>query len=310
MIFTGGTLNILFSTNSNYMQPTKVFLYSVCESHKEKKIDFWLAYHDMTDQDIMMINDVLSIFEGKTLHLIDVGAEFADKIKEDVILPPETFYRILALEMLPEDIRTILYLDVDMIVKKDISELFDISLEGHPFAACEDINAHVGCVEVNASAKIPYEKRYFNAGCILFNLDYWRRDNNVSKIVDRICNEYQNFLYLDQDILNNQFYDDVLYIPWSKYNLHPVIYVVDLYAIANGEIKYATYYDINGRDENFDIRYKDITDIVIENASIIHYISDSKPWRHRGEEIYVVHEWYRHFWLDYEFEMVEKLKAK
>ena len=300
-------MDILFSTNNNYVHCSKVFLYSICDNHIENDIDFWLAYSDISEEGIYKLQKVISLFPNKKLHLLNIGNAFSEKIKGDIILPAETFYRILAIDLLPKDMDKILYLDVDMVIKGDISEVFNIPLENHPFGVCEDMNANIACVDVHRTSKIPRDKRYFNAGTLLMNLDYLRKNNSVERILTRFINEYKNFFYLDQDILNNEFYDSVLFIPWGKYNLHPSLYHLDLYAISNNEINFATYNDMNNKCEDYDKRYKDITDIIIKNASIIHYISDSKPWKHRDDKMYWVHALYKDYWLDYERKMLDSL---
>ncbi|WP_455721935.1 glycosyltransferase family 8 protein [Agathobacter sp.] len=300
-------MDILFSANNNYVHCSKVFLYSICDNHIEKDIDFWLAYSDISEHGICELQEVISLFQNKKLHLLNIGNTFSERIKGNTILPAETFYRILAIDLLPKDMDKILYLDVDMVIKGDISEVFNIPLENHPFGVCEDMNANIACVDVHGTSKIPNDKKYFNAGTLLMNLDYLRKNNYVEHILSRFINEYQNFFYLDQDILNNEFYDSVLFIPWEKYNLHPSLYHLDLYAISDNEIKFATYNDMNNKCEDYDKRYKDITDIIIKNASIVHYISDSKPWKHRDDEMYWVHALYKDYWLDYERKMLDSL---
>lgn len=300
-------MNILFSANNNYVHCSKVFLYSICENHKENQIDFWLAYSDITEQGIGELQKVINLYPNKRLHLLRIDDSFAEKIKGETILPAETFYRILAIDLLPQNMDRILYLDVDMVIKGDISKIFDISLENHPFGVCEDMNANIACVDVHSSSRVPREKKYFNAGTLLMNLDYLRNNNCVDRILSRFLNEYQDFFYLDQDILNNEYYDSVIFIPWEKYNLHPSLYHLDLYAISDNAIKFANYNEMNSRCDDYDKRYKDITDIIIERASIIHYISDSKPWKHRDDEMYWVHALYKDYWLEYERQMLENI---
>ena len=298
-------MDILFSANTGYIGPSKVFLYSVCKSNSEYDIDFWFVYHDMTEEGIDELRKVISLFPNKKIHLLDVGEEFLKGVKLDS-LSIETFYRIKAIDMLPLDLHRILYLDVDMVVKDDLSELFSVSLDGHPIAACEDMNALIACVDVHASSKVPLDKPYFNAGMLLMNLDYLRENNLGEKLVNRVLNEYKNFLYYDQDILNSEFYENVLILPFV-YNIPPKLYLLDLYSVPNAKNIYATAYQINNRCEDFERRYKDITDIVKEQGKIIHYISDSKPWNHRSGDMYWVHGLYKDFWLDCEREMLERL---
>lgn len=266
-----------------------------------------MAYHDLTSHDISRLDCVLNLFPDKILHLLDVGEEFSKKVPTIGNFTAEIYYRILALDLLPKQIHKILYLDVDMIVKGNMEEIYSIELDECPFAACEDMNAHVVCLDVKTGADISEDCTYVNSGCILFNLDYFRRNNSSQKIITRFCNEYDRYTYIDQDILNNEFCGNIKIIPWSLYNLQPILCLIDLYAIASGKITLATYNDMNYRKEDFDRQYKDITDIIMEKAKVIHYIGETKPWKHRNEEMYFVHEMYRHFWLDYEEELRNRL---
>ena len=49
----------------------------------------------------------------------------------------ETYYRLVLPELLP-DYNKVLYLDSDMIIRRDIAELYDLDLESYLIAACYD----------------------------------------------------------------------------------------------------------------------------------------------------------------------------
>ncbi len=58
-------MNILIATNTNFMGPTSVMVYSLCRSHKDTEIDIYLAYHDLREQDIERLQKIISHFEQK-----------------------------------------------------------------------------------------------------------------------------------------------------------------------------------------------------------------------------------------------------
>ena len=111
-------MNILIAANTKFIGPTSVMVYSLCRSHKSAEVDIYLAYHDLEEQDIERLQNIISYFEKKRLHPIDVGNEFASKITVKRHFSYETYYRILVVDLLPKDMERILYLDADMLIKK------------------------------------------------------------------------------------------------------------------------------------------------------------------------------------------------
>ena len=55
-------MNILIATNSNYIGPTSVMVYSLCRSHIGKEVNIYLAYHDLREKDIERLNKIISSF--------------------------------------------------------------------------------------------------------------------------------------------------------------------------------------------------------------------------------------------------------
>lgn len=66
-------MNFLIATNTNFMGPASVMVYSLFRSHRDVEIDLYLAYHDLREQDIERLQKISSYFKKKRLHLIDVG---------------------------------------------------------------------------------------------------------------------------------------------------------------------------------------------------------------------------------------------
>ena len=171
-------MNILIATNTKFIGIASVMVYSLCRSHESTEVDIYLAYHDLREQDIERIQKVVSCFKYKRLYPLDVGGEFAEKMSVQDRFSCETYYRILAVDMLPQDMDRILYLDVDMLIKKELTKVYATSMgETCPFVVCDDIEGHArgSYGSTLDRVAIPHDRKYFNAGFILMNLDYLRK---------------------------------------------------------------------------------------------------------------------------------------
>jgi lipopolysaccharide biosynthesis glycosyltransferase len=151
----------------------------------------------------------------------DMDAESAD-------LTPEgwpramTFQRLLLPDLLP-DVERLLYLDVDLVVCRDIGELFDTDLNDKPLGACVDlpmrwrmergrrppVNVFDGTVAdyLDSVLKLPVAARpnYFNAGVILFDLDRMRELDLKRRAFEFWSREKHHLWNFDQCVLNALF---------------------------------------------------------------------------------------------------------
>ena len=303
-------MNILIVTNTKFIGITSVMVYSLCRSHENVEVDIYLAYHDLREKDIERLQKIVSGFEQKRLHPLDVGGEFAKKMSINDRFSCETYYRILAVDMLPQDMERILYLDVDMLVKKDLTEVYRTPMgETCPFMVCDDIEGHArGSYESTLNrVALPHNFKYFNAGFMLMNLNYLRRRNSIGYIVDAFYRE--RYPFHDQDILNHMYYDKVQFVPWTLYNLPPEWWKIDIDALSRGIIRFASYPDMNNPSINQAERFVDATVQIRDNAHIIHFFGILKPWLYRNQPMYSDLALYAELWFGCEQEMYENIEG-
>ena len=93
----------------------------------------------------------------------------------------------LALPLMYPDLDRVLYLDVDTIVERDISELFELEFGGCYFAAVPEY------------AKSNDDRLYVNAGVLLLNMKKLR-DGMAQELIDEANAAYHQ--YPDQDVIN------------------------------------------------------------------------------------------------------------
>lgn len=160
------------------------------------------------------------------------------------------FYRLFIAEMFEEYDKGI-YIDSDVVVPGDISELYNIDLEGHIIGACPDhsiekIEPLVDYIE-NAIG-VPVNE-YVNSGVLLMNLKKMREVNFL-----------EHFLYL----LNKYHFDNVA--PDQDY----------INAMCNGDIRYI--------GEEWDAMPPEggSSRPTLKHPKLIHYNLFQKPWCYDG----------------------------
>jgi lipopolysaccharide biosynthesis glycosyltransferase len=113
----------------------------------------------------------------------------------------------LGLERLaPADCRRVLYIDADVIVCADISELWSADLGPHALGGMRD--AYQDGAEFAKRWSLPAESpRYFNSGVLLIDLEQVRRDRLFSAAADFVARHGEQILLGDQDALNWVFWE-------------------------------------------------------------------------------------------------------
>lgn len=296
-------MNVMISINDKFLEIAKVMLYSLFYNNRDTSVDLYLICHDLSENTVNELEKLVSQFEAKRLHVVDIGSHIENDIPLYVSYSPEILYKILGIDYLPRDIHKILWLDADMIVKGDITDLYNTDITGAPMAVCEDINAVLNSEseEFKVRCKMPPDSKYFNAGMCLINLDYMRQRNFTATFRDVINHRHEEYPFLEQDALNNMLFDDVAWLPWSLYNTHPGYYILSIDDACRGIVRMAPYREVNRESaiEGYLGKYRDVTNIIKNNSKIIHYIGLSKPWRADSDNMYWTQAAFKDIWLSY-----------
>ena len=154
---------------------------------------------------------------------------------------------------LDDSLDKILYLDVDLLVLKNIEELYSIDLKDKLIAAIEDYPIADRCKRL----RIPADYGYFNSGVMLINLTLWRKYKITEQAYSILVRNDIILLQHDQDILNLIAYDKWLRLPF-KWN------VLDIF-----------FFDYTPYDKKY---YKEIAHSLKEDTGIMHFAGPLKPW--------------------------------
>ncbi|MDR0408582.1 MAG: glycosyltransferase family 8 protein [Campylobacteraceae bacterium] len=113
----------------------------------------------------------------------------------------------------------LIYLDCDMLILKDVKELFDIDIDDNYLGVTRDIYVIYSAAKNNFTQSDYYCKilglkkheNYFNAGCMICNMKKMREDNLTEKLIKKLC-EIKKPKFVDQCILNAVCHGQVKYI--------------------------------------------------------------------------------------------------
>jgi lipopolysaccharide biosynthesis glycosyltransferase len=191
----------------------------------------------------------------------------------------EVYMKLLCADLLPQNVSKVLCLDLDMVVNKPLDSLYATDLTGYPLAACKDIFGYIfgACARSLARLGISESYTYFNGGMLLLNLDYLRAGDWGKQMLAFAKAHADNLTWLEQDVMNCFWVEKYLPVNWHDYNCVPVMYVMKVSDVAKGRIEPLYQADIPGIS-SFD-EYADYTQALCDNASIIHYLAGTKPWK-------------------------------
>lgn len=214
-------MNIVACFDHGFVMPTGVMIYSVCVNNLDVDIDFHLVVDEsVTEDDRNDITETVAQFKGKRALFYDIRSRkcLAFPIyndKNNLRITRATYYRLFLTEILPETLDKVLYLDGDCVCRHSLLPLWETDISNDAVGAVFDESE--GNIEYYNRLKYPFELGYFNAGVLLVNLDYWRKQNVLKTFVDFIAYHSERIRWEDQDVMNVVFQDKKLYVP-AKYN--------------------------------------------------------------------------------------------
>lgn len=222
-------INLFFAIDDNYCPFLSSSVHSILKNaSKNYKYDIYVLHHGMSDknQEIIktQIKNDASIEFVDMLEFVDMKEKLdvlADKLVTRDYYTKTTYYRLFIPNMYPE-LDKALYLDSDIIVTGDISELYNTDLEDNLVGAVPDMavqNTPVFIDYVENALGVQGDK-YFNAGILLMNLKEMRNWNFETKFIDLLCT-YSFRVAQDQDYLNVLTKGKIRFID-NSWNVQPV----------------------------------------------------------------------------------------
>ena len=238
---------IVLAANYAYAEQVVTTIKSIC--YHNRSIRFYLINSDFPNEWIKQLNNRLEKFDSEIINC-RVTSEQISRYKTDISYT--VFLRYFISDFVKED--KALYLDCDLVVTKNLDNLFETDLQDYPLAAVRDYGG-----------RVYYGREMFNAGVLLINNRLWKQENMSQRLID-LTNEWHDKVdQADQSILNMLFENKWIEMEFD--NNHVVIH------------KQFTDYELPAGQDY---------------PGIIHYLSHRKPWFDLAAQTYRDVWWYYH----------------
>lgn len=255
---------IILAADENYAKYMYITILSALENKNDKTIYkfFLLVPKEFEEKTSNYFYDLEKKYKNTSIKFVEMREDFQNHTMSIRHITSPTYYRLRAAELLRSYDKSI-YLDVDVIINKDLSELYDIELGDNYIAGVKAATYIMKKYNLKyyKSIGLPETSQYINAGVTLWNLAKIREDNLSEKLFEL---SMQNFSSMDQDVINVAFYNNIKHLD-LKYNL-------------------MTKYDNFQKPKRSE--YKKLAEIygdeniknALKNPVIIHYADQRKPW--------------------------------
>lgn len=219
-------INICFSANSKYLRYLYIAVLSAFENNKFNELSVYILQRDFSEYDKNMLLKLAEKYSQR-ISFVNIDEKKYSKFPTKNRYSMETYFRFDIPDSLPENVDRVIYFDVDMIIIGDLSELYDIDLDGYYFAACQDMMAEQLLPAQQMLFKRTDDLRYFNAGMIVWNLKEMRGKVSFDDFVNAAEELDFDLPLVDQDVLNYKYYKKTLFIDPKKYNFMVSTYCRD-----------------------------------------------------------------------------------
>nr|MBC7613749.1 glycosyltransferase family 8 protein [Pseudopedobacter sp.] len=226
-------IHVAFASNNNYAVLLATLIKSIIYNHHtDENIVFYILNDKISQLNQDKINSLISkspevkIQWNSAKELLPEGMKFP---VDNSAFPFTAFLRLFAPYILDKDVKKLIYFDVDMVVLKDVSELWNIDLEGHTLAAVIDVGKTADCswggIPNYKELGIPGSAKYFNSGLMIIDVEKWKEDEIPEKVFRAMEDNINYVNFADQYGLNVVFAEKWLEIDplwnWFAHNYHP-----------------------------------------------------------------------------------------
>lgn len=254
-------INICFSSDNNYAKHMGVAIVSILKNAKKEDIyNFYVLDGGISEENKLKISQLKNIKSFNIEYLLVNKDDFRDcpmtNYVKYITLP--TYYRFKIASLL-SGVDKVLYLDCDIIVNADISELYNSNIDDFYIGAVPEVfnHHHKERLEIDGS------EYYCNAGVLLINSKKWRSDKIEEKLFAYLQNPVHEIVFQDQDILNDVLKYGIKYIPLVWNLQHDALFEDEAY-----------------------LYHEEEKNIAVKEPKLIHYTHKYKPWNYKCFNMY------------------------
>lgn len=250
-------ISLLTTLDQNYIPQLRVLLTSLRINNPRETFHLYLLHSGIPASALDTVRRQCRAY-GYTLEDVVVGDDLFQEAPVTKQYPKAMYYRLLAACFLPEDVKRVLYLDLDVLVINSIRPLWETDLQGNLFAAA----AHTGKTDLSKNVnqlRLGTEHDYYNSGVLLMDLELARKVISPEALFQYVKQHRKELVLPDQDILNTLYGNRTL-------PLEDVLWNYDARHYSNYLFRSGGQWDMSW---------------VMQHTAILHFCGKEKPWKPR-----------------------------
>lgn len=202
--------------------------------------------------------------ERHGVRFLDIAAVLPEGLMVMERWPRVAWARVFLPDLLPEVHRAV-YLDIDTLCCADLRPLVETDMGGAAMGVVLEHESHEGS-HFNERLDIPQCcPGYFNSGVLLMDLDVFRREGLVKKVLDFAASHYEVLTCPDQDALNGALCDRLFQLH-PRWNWHDGLTRLILKKNPNDKLW-------RGNSPVLSVE-------AALSPAVLHYQGKNKPWRY------------------------------
>lgn len=287
------TIPIAFAFDNNLAFPACVCLSSLMmHANDDTFYDIFILHSEKETLRTEELDKLPTFFPNCRITYRTVDNTF-DQAFEIRGITTAAYYRLLIPELIPEYDK-IIYSDIDVIFRMDLTELYVLDIEKYYIAATRDLGLNLGKDGIAYIKSMPelHLGEYIQSGFIVLNSKAIKRDGMV-EIFKKIAK--RKLKYQDQDTLNIACYGKIYYLS-LEYNM----------------TDYSFYYSIKERDKLKTLFNSELIENAIQNGNL--HFNGHKPWKKYCINFDIWWEYYRKspiydskFYFDFFYNKLDEL---
>lgn len=210
-------INIVFTVNDSYAQHCCVTIVSILKNNTDSLFNFYIITDYFSETNRLKFTQAVGKLSSKSrVHFITITNDLFKGFKNNIdYISIQTYYRYIIPTLL-NNVSKVIYLDSDLIVNGNISELWTTDIaDNHVCLGVKDL--YIENIKYKKEIGLPDGTVYINAGVLVMDLDRFRKESISEKLINETLDNKYDFKYQDQDIINIVLKDRIQPVS-EKYN--------------------------------------------------------------------------------------------
>ena len=259
-------INVLLAADENYADQLQITIKTTLENlNKKTRVNFIVLSNNLSNSTKLALKKLAHGLH--TVEYLDLDPSVFAFCPTNSHINKTAYYRILAPQLLAKrNIDRILYLDVDLLVRHDLTELYDAELNHNIVGAVIDTGQAFALNRLGVDPVVAANNIYFNSGILVIDIKKWNENHITEKTLNYIKHQSHLIIFHDQDALNAVLAGHVqmLHPKWNLQN----------------SIVFRKHRPINEA-------YDQLINEAIKNSAIVHFTTHEKPWKTLSEHPYL-----------------------